>query len=187
MAAVQSSSRRIIGRAVVLQYNWQDTGGNTCLYDHLRNPRATECFAALECLSLEASERVEDRGEEQKDGSDNQAGGLGPDAYPLHSAHDEVDGRAHVVGFEFANEAVELGRGRTDAEEQRNLDEDDDEGAYSVGDCQRGGKNLEGMGFIQANDAKGDDEGRVENVGDSKRKAEEDAQHASPAQLVSMH
>jgi hypothetical protein len=157
-----------------------------CLYNHLRNPRATECFAALERLSLEAGERVEDRGEEQEDCSDNQAGGLGPDADPLYSAHDEVDGRTHVVGFEFPNEAVKLGRGRADAEKQRNLDEYDYEGAYSVGDCQRGERHLKGMGFIQANDAKGDYEGSVENVGDSKRKAEEDAQYSGPTQLVSM-
>ena len=68
-----------------------------CLYDHLRNTLSSKCLTALELLTLEASKRVEDGGKQQENRRDNQARGVGPDADPLHSAHDEVDGGAHVV------------------------------------------------------------------------------------------
>lgn len=96
------------------------------LYNHLRNALAAERLAALELLALEAGERVEHRGQQQEDGRHNQARRHGPDADPLYGAHDKVDGGAHVVGAEFADKLIELGRRGTDAEEERYLDEDDD-------------------------------------------------------------
>ena len=83
-------------------------------------------------LALEAREGIEDGGDEQEDCGDDQAGCLGPNADPLHGAHDEVNGGAHVVGAEFADEGIERGRSRADTKEKRYLNEDDDEGAYSV-------------------------------------------------------
>ena len=42
------------------------------------------------------------------------------------------------------------------------------------------------MEFIQAHDAESNDKGGVEDVGDSERKAEEDAQHSGPVPSVSI-
>lgn len=96
------------------------------LYDHLRNTLSTQRLAALESLALEAGQRIENRRNQQEDGANNQARCLGPDADPLHGAHDKVYGGAHVVGAELADEGIELGGGRTDAEEERYFDENDD-------------------------------------------------------------
>jgi hypothetical protein len=100
--------------------------------DHLRNTLSTQCLAALECLALEASQGVEDRSDHEEHSGHDQASGLGPDADPLYSAHYEVYGGAHVVGAEFTDKRVELGRRGADAEEERYLDEDDNEGTHSV-------------------------------------------------------
>ena len=45
----------------------------------------------------------------------------------------EVDGGAHVVGLEAADEGVEAGRGRADAQQERDLDEEDDEAGDAAG------------------------------------------------------
>jgi hypothetical protein len=101
-------------------------------YDHLRNTLSTKCLATLKLLPLETSERVKDRRNHQEDGRDNQARGLGPYADPLYDAHHGVDGSAHVVRTKFTDEGVEFRRGRADTEEQRDFDEYDDEGVYSM-------------------------------------------------------
>lgn len=102
------------------------------LYDHLSDTLPTQCLATLERLALESSQGIKNGSNQEEDSCDNQASCLGPDADPLYSAHDEVDGGAHVVGAEFADEGVELRGGRADAEEERDFDEDDNKGAYSV-------------------------------------------------------
>jgi hypothetical protein len=102
------------------------------LYDHLRNTLSTKRLTALELLTLEPSERIEDGRDHQKDGRDNQARSHGPDADPLYDAHHGVDGGAHVVGAEFTDEGVELRGGRADAEEQRDLNEYDEKGVDSM-------------------------------------------------------
>jgi hypothetical protein len=83
-------------------------------------------------LALEASQRVENRGDHEEHRCHDQTSGLRPDADPLYSAHYEVYGGAHVVGAEFTDKRIELGRRGADAEEERYFDEDDDEGAHSV-------------------------------------------------------
>ena len=50
----------------------------------------------------------------------------------MDEGHDAVDGGAHVVCREAADEGVEVGGGGTDAEEEGDFDEDEDEGAYAV-------------------------------------------------------
>lgn len=93
---------------------------------------SAQSLAALERLALETSKRVEDGSEGQEDGADDQAGRLRPDANPLYSAQHGVEPSAHVIRLNLADEGIEL-RGRwADAEEQRNLDEDDEEGRHSV-------------------------------------------------------
>jgi hypothetical protein len=148
---------------------------------------STKCLAALELLSFDACQRIEHGSYQQKDGRNNQTGRLGPDAYPLNSAHYKVYGGAHVIGAELANESVELGRRWADAEEERDLDEDDDERTNSI---QSISGRLENQGRweddLQAYNAKGDDKVGVEDVGDSEREAQEYAQHPSPGISVSM-
>ena len=47
----------------------------------------------------------------------------------MRQRHDGVDGGAHVVRFEAADEGVEAVGGWADAHEEGDFDEDDDEGA----------------------------------------------------------
>jgi len=102
------------------------------LYDHLCNAVAAESLAALECLALDTSKRIEYGGDQQENGRSDQTGGHCGKAGPLDGAHAKVDESAHIVGLEFANESVKLGRRRADSEEERYLNEDYDECAYSI-------------------------------------------------------
>lgn len=145
----------------------------SALYDHLCHTLATEGLAALELLALDACERIEYRGEQEEDGGNDQASSLWPDADPLYGAHDEVYGGAHVVGAELADEGVELGRRRADAEEERYLDEDDDEGAHSVAALATFCWRKQRLDNVQADNAECDDKVGVEDVCDSEREAEE--------------
>ena len=102
------------------------------LDNHLGYALSTQGLTALKRLTLETGKRVEDGGEGQEDGADDQAGCLGPDADPLHSAQHGVEPSAHVIRLDLTDEGIELGGCRADSEEQRDLDEDDEEGRYSV-------------------------------------------------------
>jgi hypothetical protein len=114
---------------------------------------ATQRLAALERLTLDASQRIEQGGDKEHDRGRNQTGGIYRNANELYDTHDTIDCRAHVIGFEFADEGVEFGRGWADAEEEWNFDEDDDEGAD------------------ETYDAEDDEEVEVEYVGDAEREA----------------
>jgi hypothetical protein len=102
------------------------------LDNHLGYALSAQSLAALECLALETSKRIEDGGEGQEDGADDQAGRLRPDADPLYSTQHGVEPSTHVVRLDLTDEGIELGGRRTDAEEQRNLDEDNEEGRHPV-------------------------------------------------------
>ena len=52
--------------------------------------------------------------------------------HPLYDAHDEVNDGTHVVCRETADEAIELVRGRADAEEEWHLNEEDYEGGRTA-------------------------------------------------------
>lgn len=107
------------------------------LDDHLRDALSTQRLAALECLALETSKRVEDGREEQDHGSSDQAGDSRGNASPLYCAHGGVESGAQKVGLELANESVEFGRRRTDPEEQRYFEEKDDRSVYQAHDTKR--------------------------------------------------
>ncbi|KAB8338737.1 hypothetical protein FH972_021682 [Carpinus fangiana] len=95
--------------------------------DHLRHSLTPKRLAANEALSPDTCERVEERRNEQNNCRGEQAGRTsGDQCQPLHNAHNQVDGGAHVVGLKAADEGVELGRSRADAQQQRDLDEEDD-------------------------------------------------------------
>lgn len=87
------------------------------LNDHLRNPLPTKRFTPDKTLPLDTRERIKARGDKQEDGGGEQARCLGDQRDPLNGTHGQVDGGAHVVGLEAADEAVKGLRGRADAEE----------------------------------------------------------------------
>ena len=86
----------------------------TLLNNHLRNALPSQRLTGSELLLLEASEGVEQGGDQQHDGAGDQARSIADERKPLHQAHDAVDGGAHVVCLEAADEAVEVFRGRAD-------------------------------------------------------------------------
>lgn len=78
---------------------------------------STQSLAALKCLALESGERVEDSGEGQEDGTDDQACSLRPDANPLYNTQYGIERSAHIVCLDLADEGIEFGGCRADAEE----------------------------------------------------------------------
>jgi hypothetical protein len=89
----------------------------------------TQSLASNESLTLDSSQCIEAGCDEQDDGSDDKTGCLHGDRNPLDDTHGKVDGGAHVIGLESANEGIKCRRRRTDAQEERDLDEEDDERA----------------------------------------------------------
>jgi hypothetical protein len=77
----------------------------------------TQRLAPLERLSLHTGQRIEHGRNKQHHRRCNQTRNINRDADPLYNAHDKVDGRAHVVGLEFADEVIEDGGGWADAQE----------------------------------------------------------------------
>jgi len=110
------------------------------LYNHLGYACTPKRLAPLELLVLEPCKCVEDTRNQQKHSGCDQARCIAYEAGPLYDAHDEVDGGAHVVGMEFADEVIKRCRGRADAEEERDLEEDDEERGHSVQSLVRGSR-----------------------------------------------
>jgi hypothetical protein len=94
----------------------------------LRNTLATEGLAANESLTLDGSKEVADGSDGQEDGGCDQSTGIGDDAEVQDNSHDGVDACAYPIRRDHADGIIELGRGRADAEEQGDLDEQDDQG-----------------------------------------------------------
>lgn len=140
---------------------------------------STQRLTTHEPLPLHSRQRITQRSQRQHDRRGNQARRIQDQRQPLHYRHDGVDGGAHVVCFEAADELVELFGGRADAEEEGDFEEEDDEGADSGG-CvsdgmgrsgvsrRNGGGKDGGLGAsaqdVQADDAEDDDEAEVEDV-----------------------
>jgi len=102
------------------------------LHNHLRNALPTKRLAAHKLLMLQARKRIERRSQQQKHSHRNQPTRIYEKREPLREAHDKVYTSAHVVCCEAADEAVKAGRGRADAQEEWDFDEEDDEGGNSV-------------------------------------------------------
>jgi hypothetical protein len=90
---------------------------------------ATQSLASHESLALDSSQCVEGGCDKQNDGSNDKAGCLDGDRDPLDDTHGQVDGGAHVIGLESADECIKRGRRRADAQEERDFDKEDDERA----------------------------------------------------------
>lgn len=54
------------------------------------------------------------------------------DTKPLNEAHGKIDSGTHIVCCESAHEGIEFRRGRADAKQKRNFDEDDEERARAA-------------------------------------------------------
>lgn len=94
------------------------------LNNHLRNPLSAQRLTRGKLLLLQPRQSVERSSDKQHDRRRDQARGVADQRQPLHHAHDGVDGGAHIVGLEAADEGVEfLGR-RADAQQERDFDED---------------------------------------------------------------
>lgn len=144
---------------------------------------AAQSLTRRELLLLQASKRIECRGNQQHDSGCDQTCRVADEREPLDYAHCGVDGGAHVVGFEAADEGVEFLGGRADAQEEGDFDEDEDEAGDAVRDRSaemlRVGTMKPG-GCSQAQDAPEDDDVEVEDVGNAEGKAEDYAKHAGP-------
>lgn len=101
------------------------------LDNHLRNSMPTQCLAPYKTLSLNPSQQIEECRKQQEHRRSHQARRAEDEAEPLDHAQNAVERRAHVVCLKAADEGVELGGRRADAQEERDLDEDDDEGGDS--------------------------------------------------------
>jgi hypothetical protein len=114
---------------LVLQCCGASIGVCLRLHNHLRHTLATQRLATHEVLVLQSGESVEKGGESEENRGGNQTAGTRGQASPLDGAHGPVHGGAHIVARDFPDEAVELGARRANAEQERDLDEQDDEGA----------------------------------------------------------
>lgn len=108
------------------------SGGKGCLDDHLRDTVAAEGLAANKLLALQTSQRVEEGGDREDDGSGNETRGSRYETNPLDCTHGGVHSRAHVVGGEAADEGIELGGRRANTEKERYLNKEDDEGTSTA-------------------------------------------------------
>ena len=100
--------------------------------NHLRHTLAAQRLAPDKVLALDGGRQVAQRRDGQENGRGDQARGHGDDGQPLHRTHDGVRAGAHVVCRDAADGGVKARRGRADAEEQRDFDEEDDKRGGSV-------------------------------------------------------
>jgi hypothetical protein len=100
--------------------------------DHLRNALPAQRLTRRKLLLLQPRERIKGRGNQKHDRSRDQARRVADDGEELDDAHDEIDGGAHVVCLEAADEGVEVLGCRADAQQERDFDEDEDEGGDAV-------------------------------------------------------
>ena len=102
------------------------------LHNHLRDTLAAERLAADKGLALDGGEQIADGGKGEEDARSDQTR-VGPNgAEELQDGHDAVGGGAKIVGRDGADGGIELARGRANAEQQRDLDEQNQEGGCSV-------------------------------------------------------
>lgn len=97
------------------------------LNNHLCDALSAQGLAADKGLTLDTGQEVADGRQEQEHSGRDQARLRADTADELDDGHDAIGGGAHVVGGDLANEVVELSRGRADAQQERDFDEQDQE------------------------------------------------------------
>lgn len=97
----------------------------------------------------------------------------------MDDAHGKVDGGAHVIGLESANECVERGRCRADAQEERDFDEEDDERADTERHVSPVCRRTSGC-YSQAYHGEQDDPVEEEDVANAETEAQHHADDTSP-------
>ena len=152
------------------------------LDNHLSNTVTTQSLASNESLALDASQCIEAGCDEQDDGSDDKTGCLHGDRDPLDDTHGKVDGGAHVIGLESADEGIKGGGCRTNAQEERDFDKEDDERADT-------GFRVSAESFktpdyySQAYHGKQDDPVEEEDIANAETEAQHHADDTSPIVL----
>lgn len=152
------------------------------LDNHLGNALAAKRLASDEGLPLDAGKQVADASKQEEDGRGDQGAPPKRSADKLEDGHGEVCAGAHVVGRDLANKLIKLARGWTNAEEERDFDEEDKKGRGAkvhvsrVDGRRKHGKDLHGKSTKndEAN-VKGED-GR-----DARSETEDHGQNAEPA------
>ena len=133
-------------------------------------------------MTLDASQCVEDGRNEQDNRSNNKTGCLDGKRDPLNDTHGEVDGGAHVIGLESADEGIKGGGCRTNAQEERDFDKEDDERADT-------GFRVSAESFktsdyySQAYHGKQDDPVEEEDIANAETEAQHHADDTSPIVL----
>lgn len=156
------------------------------LNDHLHNTLAAQSLAANKLLVLQTSEGIKECGNNKDNGHCDQAGGARAETGPLDGAEGGVHGSSHPVCGEAADEGIECGGRRADAEEPGNFNEEDDESRGTVARLMRGAFSWEGISGLQGKDGKDDpNDMNGENVGNSKRQAKNHTQNTSPSRYPS--
>jgi hypothetical protein len=149
------------------------------LDDHLSDTVTTQSLASNESLSLDTSQCVEGGCDKQNDGSDDKTGCLYGNRDPLNDTHGQVDGGAHVIGLESADEGVKRRRRWADAQEERDFDKEDNERADSV--CRVSTVYLQESGcYSQAYHGEQDDPVEEEDVANAETEAQHHADDTSP-------
>jgi hypothetical protein len=139
----------------------------------------TQSLASNESLTLNTSQCVEGGCDKQDNGSDDKAGCLYGDRDPLDDTHGKVDCGAHVIGLESADEGIKRGRCRTDAQEERHFDKEDNERADTG--CRVSTVYLQAFDcYSQAYHGEQDDPVKEEDVANAETKAQHHADDTGP-------
>jgi hypothetical protein len=156
------------------------------LNDHLYNTLTTQSLAANKLLVPQTSEGVEECGNNENNGHRDQAGSTRAETGPLDGAEDCVHGSSHPVCSEAADEGIECGGRRANAEEPGNFNEEDDKGRGAVAWLMRMSSAWEAIPDLQGKDGKDDpDDVNSENVGNPKRQAKNHTQNTGPSRVLS--
>jgi hypothetical protein len=154
------------------------------LDNHLGDTVTTQSLASNESLALDSSQCVEGGCDEENNGSDDETGRLDGDRDPLDDTHGKVDGGAHVIGLESADEGVKRGRCRADAQEERDFDKEDDKRADT--ECWVSTVYLQACdSYSQAYHGEQDDPVEEEDVANAETEAQHHADDTGPVTWVS--
>lgn len=154
--------------------------GRHCSDNHLRNTLSTQRLTPRKLLSLQRRQSIENRRKTQRDSRCNHLiRALHNKTQPQRDCHDSIETRTSWVRVDAAHEGVEFRGCWADPEEEGDFYKYDEEHADS------GRMSVEGVGEgregVQGDDAPDDEEIEGEDAGYSQSKAEEYAEHTTPA------
>ena len=98
----------------------------TRLDNHLRQTLSAQRLATDKVLALQASQGIEEGGDQKHDRRGNQARRAGDKADPLDRTHSEVHSGAHPIRGEASDEVIEFVGRRANAKQEGNFNENKD-------------------------------------------------------------